>query len=172
MNYRTASPADAPAIADLHARNWQTTYRGAFSDDYLDNHAPSERLRVWTDRFAAPNPKMIVLLAEDEAGLQGFCCTFLDFGPDGHLLDNLHVASGNHGKGIGKTLMRLSAERVAEYDTEKEIYLWVLTTNTNAMAMYEHLGGRKGRTELHHFPEENVTPALAMYWSVEELVDL
>ncbi|MEM1359997.1 MAG: GNAT family N-acetyltransferase [Bacteroidota bacterium] len=172
LTYRTAGAADAPAIAHLHATNWQLTYRGAFTDDYLDNHAPTERLQVWTERFSEPNPRMITILAENEAGLQGFCCIFLDYGPDGHLLDNLHVTAGNHGKGIGKTLMRKAAEQVAVYDTEKEIYLWVLTTNTNAMAMYEHLGGRRGRTEVHHFGQGNRTPALALYWSVAEMASL
>ena len=33
---RLAMSADAAAIARLHVASWQTAYRGALPDDYLD----------------------------------------------------------------------------------------------------------------------------------------
>ncbi|MEO0732381.1 MAG: GNAT family N-acetyltransferase [Bacteroidota bacterium] len=170
VQYRLATPADAPAIAHLHATSWQHTYRGAFSDHYLDREVHTERLTVWTERFATPNPAMLILLAEEGSALRGFCCTFLGYGPDGHLLDNLHVAPGYHGRGIGKALMQRSAARIAARDPDREIYLWVLTDNTPAIAFYERLGGRPGRTEIQELGTGNHVPARAMYWSVADLL--
>ncbi len=170
MQYRSATFADVPAIAALHAASWQRTYRGTFSDAYLDEQAPAERLATWQERFAVPNPKMLVTLAEDAAGLQGFCCVFLDYDQDGHLLDNLHVSPACQGQGIGKSLMQRSAVRVAEHDPAGNIYLWVLTSNTAARQVYESLGGRPGRTEVQHFAAGNQTPALQMHWTVAEMV--
>ncbi|MBC6996821.1 GNAT family N-acetyltransferase [Neolewinella lacunae] len=169
MHYRSATSADVPAIAALHAASWQRTYRGAFSDTYLDEQAPAERLATWRERFAVPNPRMIVTVAEDDTGLQGFCCVFMDHDQDGHLLDNLHVSPAYQGQGIGKRLMQRSAARVAEHAPGGDIYLWVLTVNTPALRVYESLGGRPGRTEVQHFAAGNQTPALQMIWRLADM---
>ncbi len=35
LRFRLASPADAKAVADLHADSWRRHYRGAYSDAFL-----------------------------------------------------------------------------------------------------------------------------------------
>lgn len=147
------------------------TYRGAFSDDYLDREAPAERLAVWTERFATPNPKMLVTIAEGEAGALGFCCTFLDYSPDGHMLDNLHVRPGLHGQGIGRKLMRDAAQRVSPHDADGEIFLWVLTGNEGAIRFYERLGGRRGRHQQLSLAGNKVD-AIMMSWPVRDLLEV
>jgi len=172
MTYRTATKADAPTIAALHTLSWQNTYRGAFSDQYLDHEAPAERLQVWTGRFADDQTLMQVIVAEADDQLVGFSCVFPDYSPtDGHLLDNLHVHPSCQGQGIGKHLMQLAAKRLLEVDRAGDIFLWVLTTNAAGIGFYEHLGGRPGRTETHHFGAGTVPPALLMSWPVAEMAD-
>jgi hypothetical protein len=46
MIYRQAQPVDAPSIAQLHADSWRRTYRGLFSDDFLDNRADDDRIKT------------------------------------------------------------------------------------------------------------------------------
>lgn len=170
MTYRNATQADASPIAALHALSWQRTYRGPFPDQYLDEEAPAERLRVWTGRFADQTSLMQVTVAEKDGQLIGFCCVLPGHSPtDGHLLDNLHVHPDQKGRGIGKRLMKIAAERLLEAEREGNIFLWVLTTNTAGIGFYEHLGGRPGRTEIHHFPGGAVPPALLMSWPVDEM---
>jgi ribosomal protein S18 acetylase RimI-like enzyme len=172
MTYRQAIKSDAPAIAALHALSWQRTYRGDFPDHYLDHEAPAERREVWTARFSDTTTPMQVNVAETEEGLTGFCCVFPHHSPaDGHLLDNLHVHPDHHGRGVGKRLMQRAAERLLEAKYGGKIFLWVLTTNTASIGFYEHLGGRTGRTETHHFPEGAAPPALLMSWPVAEMAD-
>ncbi|MBI5268002.1 MAG: GNAT family N-acetyltransferase, partial [candidate division Zixibacteria bacterium] len=56
MRFRIATPADAPAIAELHAASWRTAYRGVLSDTYLDGNIIDERTAVWHSRLTSPEP--------------------------------------------------------------------------------------------------------------------
>ena len=173
MHFRSGTPADAANIAKLHTYSWQKTYRGDFSDHYLDAVAPVERLEVWTKRLADQTTAMQVLLLEEGEELLGFSCVFPEHSvEDGHLLDNLHVYPDHHGKGLGRALMQKAAAVLAQDYPTGELYLWVLTSNTAAIAFYERLGGRPGRKELHHFAEGNTTEALMMSWPVASLAEL
>ncbi|PHI19568.1 GNAT family N-acetyltransferase [Lewinellaceae bacterium SD302] len=144
MTYRQAIPDDAIAIARLHTRSWQENYRGAMSDDYLDNQAGAERLTFWQKRLATPDPKRGTILAEADDQLQGFICLALDTDPQfGALLDNLHVAASQRGQGVGRELMRRGAEWVKEKRPDSGIYLYVLAQNERAARFYERVGGTR-----------------------------
>jgi len=73
--FRLAGPADAEAVANLHADSWRRHYRGAYSDTFLDGDVVSDRLAVWTDRLREPDPRRCTILAEDDS-LLGFANTF------------------------------------------------------------------------------------------------
>lgn len=174
ITYRSATPFDAPRIAELHAHSWQLHYRGAMPDDYLDREAPAERLTVWTDRFSADHENMRVLLAEEDDVLAGFCCIVLgEDDQDGTLLDNLHVRPGYQGSGVGKRLMHWAAKETLAYAPDGELYLWVLEQNQPAMDVYLHLGGQAGRRERKHLvatAPEGVT-AVAIHFDPADLRD-
>src|SRR6185436_17727278 len=98
MRLRTATLADAEAIASLHADSWRTTYRGAMRDAYLDGDVVTERRAVWQERLATPAPNQHVLVAEQAGAVVGFACAY--GGADavwGTELDNLHVRRGMQG---------------------------------------------------------------------------
>lgn len=165
---RPASSSDAPAIAALHARNWQLAYHGDFPDHYLDVECPSERLEVWTERFARVNPDMITSLVEEGDNLAGFCCTFFEQDEHGSYLDNLHVAPEYQGQGLGKRLLVDAARRVVERNPEGEIYLVVLTSNKPAIAFYERMGGRFGEISIRNLAGTPVE-VIAVHWRSAEL---
>jgi len=142
LRFRLASPADAKAVADLHADSWRRHYRGAYSDAFLDGDVVADRLAVWTDRLREPDPRRCTILAED-GGLIGFANTFFDEDPTwGALLDNLHVADGHKRRGIASRLLALTAEALTERPERTGLYLWVLEQNVDAQAFYEARGGR------------------------------
>ena len=174
ITLRSATPFDAGRIAALHTRSWRENYAGDMSDAYLAHEAPAERLSVWTDRFTDTRENMRVVLAEDGTELVGFCCLFLDHDPaDGTLLDNLHVRADYRGQGVGKQLMHDAAQAVRHYDPSGKLYLWVLQSNSSAMAVYRRLGGQPGRKEHHYMPgtgEEGVT-AIAVHFDPPTLLD-
>jgi ribosomal protein S18 acetylase RimI-like enzyme len=143
LRFRVAGPADAPAVAALHAESWRRHYRGAYSDDFLDGDVVADRLTVWTERLRAPDPGRCTLLAED-GGLVGFANTFFDDDPAwGALFDNLHVADGHRRRGIASHLLALTARALVDRGERTGLYLWVLERNAEAQAFYEARGAER-----------------------------
>jgi GNAT superfamily N-acetyltransferase len=142
LHFRLAAPADAAAIARLHAESWRRHYRGAYSDAFLDGDVLRDRLAVWTQRLEDPDPGRCTVLAEEEGMLVAFANTFFDADPTwGALLDNLHVADGHKRRGIGSRLLSLTAEAVLQRSNATGLYLWVLEQNLEARAFYAAHGG-------------------------------
>ena len=142
LQFRLAGPADAEAVANLHADSWRRHYRGAYSDAFLDGDVVADRLAVWTDRLREHDPRRCAILAED-GSLVGFANTLFDDDPTwGALLDNLHVADGHKRRGIAARLLALTAQAVIERPERTSLYLWVLEQNVDAQAFYEARGGR------------------------------
>ena len=140
--FRLAGPADAEAVANLHAESWRRHYRGAYSDTFLDGDVVADRLAVWTDLLRGPDPRRYTILAED-GGLVGFANTVFDDDPTwGALLENLHVADGHKRRGIASRLLALTAEALIERPERTGLYLWVLEQNVDAQTFYEARGGR------------------------------
>jgi GNAT superfamily N-acetyltransferase len=100
----------------------------------LHDRLPGLHRTVWRDHFAAPRPG-IVLLAEGEDGLRGFCAAWFDDGEA--YVDNLHLRPGMRGGGLGPALLgravaALGATRAA---------LTIIDGNDGARRFYERLGG-------------------------------
>lgn len=143
IEYRQAELRDAEAIASLHARSWRESYRGAFTDAFLDGDLPGERLRVWRERLGDPAGNQFVLLAADGENLGGFVCAYGGHDPQwGSFIDNIHVARASKRSGIGSSLMRQAGAWLRLHYPGLGIYLWVLEANSSARRFYEHLGAR------------------------------
>ena len=135
---RTATAADATAIALLHAASWRSAYRGALPDAYLDGPIVAERLAVWTRQLATLAAGDTVLVATGAAGLEGFAAAFAR--PDGDaLLDNLHVAPPLRGKGLGRQLLIEVARRLLSAGS-RAMHLWVFDVNGDGRRFYERHG--------------------------------
>lgn len=139
---RPAEPADAAAIAELHARSWRESYRGSFTDGYLDGDLVGERLGVWRERLERPPTGQLVEVAIDRGELIGFVCAYGDHDARwGSLIDNLHVARAGKRRGIGSALMRRAGRWLAAHHAERPVHLLVLEVNAPARRFYEALGG-------------------------------
>lgn len=138
---RFAAIEDAPSIAELHARSWRATYRGAYRDEYLDGPLDDERLTVWTARLSDPPPNQLVVVAEENRQPVGFACAF--GGHDrawGSFLDNIHADPQRHREGIGTRLFTSVVDWCRECYPTHGLYLSVLDRNTNARRFYEKFG--------------------------------
>jgi ribosomal protein S18 acetylase RimI-like enzyme len=143
IEYRDATPRDAEAVAALHARSWRESYRGEFSDAFLDGDLLGERLRVWRERLGHAPAGQLVQLAVDGPHLAGFVCAYGAHDPRwGSLVDNLHVARESKRRGIGAALMGHAGTWLGRHYPDFAAYLWVLESNTAARRFYESLGGR------------------------------
>lgn len=165
MTFRNAYKTDVDAIAGLHSRSWQQTYRGIFSDDFLDNRVLADRLAVWTSRLVNPQDNQWVLLAEDDTRLLGFICVYGQDDPVyGSLIDNLHVREEARGTGLGSALIQRAARWIQETYGTKNMYLWVYADNRRAREVYRHLGGQEVEQVMHENLDGTISPAMRCYW--------
>lgn len=141
-SFRTAGPEDADRVAGLHADSWRRSYRGFYTDAYLDGDVLDDRISVWRARFAEPAGTWTLLAEEDDGRLAGFVHVMFDEDEQwGSLVDNLHVAHDRQRSGIGRTLLGRAAEAVLEHAAAKSAYLWVLEQNLRAQEFYRACGG-------------------------------
>lgn len=140
---RAGTPGDADAIADLHARSWRKTYRGLFSDAFLDGPVFEERRALWTKRLGTWDTRRnVVLLAENAGALAGFASVMLDTEPQwGARLDNLHVDPLGKARGVGRRLMQGAAQWVLAGNKAAMLHLMVFEGNVPARGFYDAMGG-------------------------------
>jgi ribosomal protein S18 acetylase RimI-like enzyme len=142
LTYRSASAADAEAIASLHVASWRDAYRDFVPAAFLEAQDVAARTAYWREQLATPG--VAVLLAESINGLAGFCAC----GParDAHGANppaweiyNLHVSPQARSRGIGARLFADAAERgaLAGY---KHLTLWVIAPNLAARRFYARHG--------------------------------
>ena len=173
LQFRKATIKDSKAIAELHTRSWQQNYRGAFSDEYLDNLALEDRIKVWSERLNDPSANQQVVLAIHESTLVGFICAYFDDSVMyGTLVDNLHVSSELRGMGVGSQLIAMIAKEIQANHTDSGMYLWVLEQNTAAHHFYKSLEGEVMETIPGNDIGDRQIMKTRYHWSnVEPLLD-
>lgn len=167
MTIRAAGLADAVAIAQLHARSWQTAYRGILRDDFLQGPLPENRRALWRSRLhEADRADQIVLVDEQGGAIRGFACAFLEADPEwGCLLDNLHVVPDLKGQGLGRQLMAAVADHVWRSNPCGRLHLWAYEQNLAARRFYERLGGTITEHHAELAPDGTQVNAVRYCWS-------
>lgn len=146
VHVRPASSDDADAIAAIHVRSWQHTYRGQVPEDYLASLSVARRIDAWCGILAGCEaPASGVLVLESDRAVVGFAhyCRSRDPGatPDTGEVTSIYLAPDSWGRGGGRLLMNavMAALRAGGY---REATLWVLDSNLRARAFYEAMRWR------------------------------
>jgi ribosomal protein S18 acetylase RimI-like enzyme len=155
---RTATPADAPAIAEVHAEGWHWGYRGLLPDAVIDAQTVEDRARFWTGVLGAPDPRGATLVAVTDAGaVLGFVAVGPSEGeaapaPDGAgEVYAIYLRGSAQGTGVGRALFAAGCDALRAHGFERGI-LWVLETNATARRFYEMAGWRPdGSRGAHRF---------------------
>lgn len=162
---RLMTAADAADVAALHARSWQTAYRGIFSDAYLDTDALANRRAHWARRFSPPRVTEAGLVASHAGRLVGFAYLVSDADPGrGTLLDNLHVAPEARGHGLGRRLLAEAEALVVARGWPRGLHLWVYEANAGARRFYERHGGVVVDRVRYDSAEGRAHPAVCYHW--------
>ena len=139
---RLACASDADAIAQLHVVSWRGRYRGILPDAYLDGDVEAERAAAWARFFTEPPPGAAAHVAPGAGqSLDGFIA--LEAGHErGYdaVIENLHVAPGVQGRGLGKKLLAAGTAHLAAAGG-RSACLWVYDANRAAIGFYQALGG-------------------------------
>ncbi|GAB7051670.1 GNAT family N-acetyltransferase [Catenuloplanes indicus] len=93
MRTRPAIVDDASALAEIHVRTWQATYRGFVPDAYLGSLDPVRWRPFWQDRLRTPEGRagVLVLLPPDADRPIGF----VSFGPSRDAAPGRDVPGGD-----------------------------------------------------------------------------
>ena len=133
---RAPRPQDAEALAELHLETWAQTYFEVFPDSAWDQEALRGRIRMWSSICSAPRPGDCFAVAERDGrliGLAGAGASQDSSAPREKQLFFLYVLAAEHGTGAGQGL----ADAVLG---EGPASLWVLCTNSRALAFYTRNG--------------------------------
>jgi ribosomal protein S18 acetylase RimI-like enzyme len=145
---RAAREFDAPSIAGLHVRSFQSAYSGLIPENRLRSLDVSARRSIWADRIAgAPDLARHILVTEVAERL----VAFIYYGPSpdadedsaevGHVF-SVHVDPAVTGRGIGTNLLAHAVKSMAQTGLT-EATLWVVDVNPAARRFYERLGWRR-----------------------------
>ncbi|QAY71566.1 GNAT family N-acetyltransferase [Xylanimonas protaetiae] len=141
VTIRTAGPADASRIAQVHVTSWQSAYADLLPAEYLAGLDPTERARRWESVLAAAGDAARVLLAEQEGRTLGFA----SFGPSSdedaepgtHELYAMYLEPAAWGRGVARELMRTVLGAIP---AGTPMTLWVLEGNERAQHFYRRHG--------------------------------
>ncbi|MET8131494.1 GNAT family N-acetyltransferase [Streptomyces sp. NPDC005251] len=134
---------DCPRVAEIRVRGWQSAYKGLIPQSYLDGLSVAEDAARRRRNFEQRDGSIVNLVAERDSSVVGWAC----HGPhrDSEVragdveLYAIYVHPDHLGQGVGRALLRESADRCAAAGHERML-LWVLKENTTARRFYERAG--------------------------------
>jgi GNAT superfamily N-acetyltransferase len=139
---RTATPADAPAIARIRIDCWRTTYRGLVPDASLDSMDIDASTEAWHRVLTAGPNTASVFVADDGGDVVGFASGNRLEEPRHDLdaeLSAAYVRRDRQRMGIGRRLVGAIA-RAQRSHGATGLIAWVIAGNKGARAFFERLG--------------------------------
>jgi ribosomal protein S18 acetylase RimI-like enzyme/8-oxo-dGTP pyrophosphatase MutT (NUDIX family) len=144
---RSATTADAPAIARIHVETWRSAYHGIIPAEFLEGLSIENRTQGW-DKNLREN-RDIVLVAETAGTVVGW----VSFGPcrdEGEHQQSeiyaIYIDARSQRRGLGKHLMSVAEQQLGQTNATR-ISLWVLEQNVAGLRFYESLGYTRSSSE-------------------------
>lgn len=143
---RPVKVSDAEGIAEVHVLSWKETYKGLIPDEVLDALTITDRTKRWKEILTTTEEKWKGFVAEKNNKVIGWT-TFgrareENVDKDTGELWAIYVHPNHLKKGAGSLLMEKVLSELKNMGYNKA-YLWVLTTNQNAIDWYEKKGWQK-----------------------------
>jgi GNAT superfamily N-acetyltransferase len=137
VTVRSATPADARAIAEVQVETWRATYVDVMPQSLLDSLDVAARERSW-ERFADA-AEYALFVAERDDRVVGFVSVGPSRDPAGSgEVYAIYVTPGAWSTGKGLALMNAGVTWLAE--RWPEAVLWVAEQNPRARRFYERYG--------------------------------
>ena len=142
MNIRSATPADASALAHIQVDSYRNAYAGLLPTLYLAQFSYEEQTQDWHDLLTQPTDQILLVAQAADGELMGYGLGRASntelAGYDSELVA-LHVRLPYQRQGVGRALFAALAERLWQRGCSALI-LTVLSGNP-AHAFYAKLGG-------------------------------
>lgn len=142
VTIRPATPADAPAIAQVRVDAWRATYRGMIPDAYLAAMKIEESTALWDKVLTAAPNTTNTFVAEIDGQVAGFASAHMLPEPKHGMnaeLAAVYLVRDAQRSGIGRRLVAAVASAQQAHGANGLI-VWVIAGNKSARAFYEALG--------------------------------
>jgi ribosomal protein S18 acetylase RimI-like enzyme len=153
---RPAVAGDAEAIAAIHVRAWQQTYRHLVDTERLDALDPADRVERWRDNILTDG--QAVFVGELDGVVVAWATAAVRDAaehPRALEVNGIYALASAHGSGVGQALLDAAIGTAGAF-------LWVAADNPRAQAFYRRNGFRPdGQTE--HY-ELLGSPVLIARW--------
>jgi GNAT superfamily N-acetyltransferase len=139
---RSATPADAAAIAQVRVDAWRTTYKGMIPAAYLAAMKVDDSAALWSKILTASPNATSVFVAVDSGSIVGFASGNMLPEPKHGLdaeLSAVYLVDGAQRTGVGRRLVAAVAAAQRAHGAHGLI-VWVIAGNKAARAFYEKLG--------------------------------
>ena len=141
ITYRIAEEKDCYEIAKLKGEVWNTTYRGIYSDEVLDNYDVERNKQTFEGIVSSP--KIALYVAADGDKIVGFISCGEPYRPFLHYKQDiglLYILKEYQKMGIGKKLFSI-AKDIIKNNGYDEFFVSVNKYNKNAIDFYIAMGG-------------------------------
>jgi len=146
ITIRKAVVADAPAMASIHVRTWQSAYADIMPADFLTTLCEEKSTAFWIQELSKGKSINRVAVAGSQiiGWASGGPCRDPNAGNSAEIYA-IYVSLESQGRGTGKQLMQRLTEDLPQ---GSDIILWVLEQNHSAIGFYTRLGfARDGATK-------------------------
>ena len=158
---------DQSQMARIKIDGWQNTYDQIIASKYLKGMDYEEQTQRYYRSFDEYKNRVLVAVKGNE--VLGYACfdpKEKDFKYDSEL-ESLYIKNSEHNKGIGTALFKeVSKELLA--NGRKNMIVWCLVDNTNAINFYKNLGGIISETKMAQIGDEKYEE-YGFYYDLEEL---
>jgi GNAT superfamily N-acetyltransferase len=136
---RTAVPADAERVAEIHVRSWQKAYQGILPADFLASLSIAARVERWRSDLESMGETSLALVIENRSSVGGFARLAPSADRSDGEVQAIYLDPQHWRKGWGRQLMTVAEDRLINLGW-REAILWVLEQNEPARRFYEALG--------------------------------
>jgi GNAT superfamily N-acetyltransferase len=136
---RTAVPADAERMAEIHIRSWQKAYQGILPAEFLASLSIETRVERWRIDLASMDESNLALVIENRSSVNGFARLSPSADRNDGEVQAIYLDPDHWRRGWGRQLMTAAEKRLIQLGWRDAI-LWVLERNEPARRFYEALG--------------------------------
>ncbi|ABX43490.1 GNAT family N-acetyltransferase [Lachnoclostridium phytofermentans] len=141
ISYRLAEYKDCLDLAIVKKQVWNTTYRGIYSDESLDNFDVERNVNTFKKIIDNPNIKLFVTLDREKViGFMDIGTPFKPYMDYKQELGLLYILKEYQRRGIGRLLMNVARDTV-KANGYNEFIVSCNTENVNGQKFYEAMGG-------------------------------
>ena len=158
---------DQMQMAHIKIDGWRGTYDGIVASKYLVNMNYEEQAERFYRSFDEYKYRVLVAVRGNEVlGYSCFDPKERSFKYDAEL-ESLYIKPTEKGKGIGSALFLETAKELLS-EGRRNMIIWCLKDNTNAIKFYEKLGGIKSETKMANIGGE-LYEEYGFYFDLEEI---